>query len=84
MVRTHIFAHQLFETKEVIRWHGFLSREETIEVATTYKVKHLTGIWLADLWDLQPVYTMIESGIWDIECREMVNLMLDKGNLFTV
>jgi hypothetical protein len=38
--------------------------------------KHLLGELIPCRWELNPVYTMLEAGIWDDPCREQLDEVL--------
>jgi hypothetical protein len=73
-LRSHISAFGLFG--HTLQGHNrgtFLSDSETQEYARamsrTLRSEHLSGRLIPCRWDLQPVYTMIDTGEWDDTCR---------------
>jgi hypothetical protein len=73
-IRTHIFAHALYGRREQTGRKGsFLSKDDTEAVAAEFSLRsrsaHLSNRLIPCRWDLQPVYTMIDTGIWDDVCR---------------
>jgi hypothetical protein len=36
------------------------------------RLKQIVGQLIPCRWDLQPVYTMLDTGIWDTECRRVL------------
>jgi hypothetical protein len=49
-----------------------LSRDMSIELRPV----HLSGKLIPCRWDLRPVYTMVDLGIWDDPCRLLVDQAL--------
>jgi hypothetical protein len=73
-LRYHIFEYGLYGHKsERRRSAAFLDREQTETVAhdmsVACKADHMAGKLIPCRWDLQPVYTMIDVGVWDDQCR---------------
>ncbi|HEX6980615.1 MAG TPA: KAP family NTPase [Alphaproteobacteria bacterium] len=83
LIRSQIFIHGLFGYRARPEREGeFLSATEAQSIAeklsATYKKQHLTGAFVSCLWNLAPVYTMIDCGAWDDACRKrMLDLLQD-------
>ncbi len=81
-LRRHFFIYGLFG-RPVQRSEGsaFLSRKEVeaaaIELSNDWRSMHKEGKLVPCRWDLQPVYSMIDIGLWDAECRAIVDSFLD-------
>jgi predicted KAP-like P-loop ATPase len=83
-LRTHMFVWGLFgHEKAGGAW--FLNEEQTTamarEMSIAWRPHHIAGTLVPCRWDLQPIYTMIETGIWDDICRAYLEKMLkdDRG-----
>lgn len=80
LIRSHIFAHGLFGRRRSESRAWFLAEEQTRSVAEEmsqlWRAQHLSGQLIPCRWDLQAVYTMIDTGIWDDECRGAMNASL--------
>lgn len=74
VLRAHIFHYGLFGHQASGHPIIFLDGTETEEVARATALKHrdqhLNGRFLWTLWDFNPVYTMVDTGIWDNACRD--------------
>jgi hypothetical protein len=59
---------------------AFLTAEQTEAQARHMSValrpKHLSGELLPCRWDLQPVYIMIDMGLWDDLCRSRLDSVM--------
>jgi hypothetical protein len=82
LIRYHIFCHGLFDVEKSDGYGAFLSPSETEtiarEISKGYREVHMAGNLIGGLWDLQPVYTMINTGAWDEECQaRMTELIQD-------
>jgi hypothetical protein len=79
-LRTHIFVHGLFGNEKRGDEAAFLTSEETEtcarEMSITLQEKHLAGELIPCRWELNPVYTMLEMGIWGDPCRKQLNEVL--------
>ena len=78
-IRTHIFAYGLtgreerqskskkvfMDAKEAEAWMSTMTAE--------WKPLHLAGKLIPCGWSLMPVYTMLDSGAWDSQCRQLVD-----------
>jgi hypothetical protein len=42
------------------------------DIARKYREQHLAGRFLWSHWQFNPVYTMIDTGVWDDDCRARV------------
>lgn len=72
-----MFHHGLFGYTSSDRGRVFLERGEAEQIArdtaAKYRDQHLTGRFLWTLWELDPVYTMIDTDAWDDACRERLS-----------
>jgi hypothetical protein len=75
-VRSHIFGYHLFGSSGGSSASAVLSRIQTEVLAKqlgkTWRDEHLSGSLLQSRWDLQTVYTMIDVGAWDQECKQLL------------
>jgi hypothetical protein len=75
-LRMHIFMHGLFGRRRQ-EAEAFLTSEQTEACARDMSIalrpKHLAGELIPCRWELQPVYTMLETGIWDDPCRKQLD-----------
>jgi hypothetical protein len=73
LLRSHVSHYGLFGHRNSDR-PVFLERGEVEQIARDtslkYRERHLTGRFLWTLWELDPVYTMVETHAWDDACRE--------------
>lgn len=80
VLRAHIHLFGLFGWKKRDVEKPFLTEDVTIALlksqSATYRDQHLTGNWIASLWNLSPVYNMIDVGAWDSECRARLDVLL--------
>jgi hypothetical protein len=80
-LRRHLFLYGLYglETRGGDDW--FLSADQTSalsrDMGHDWRTQHLGGRLIPCRWDLQPVYTMIDSGIWDDPCRAELDKVLE-------
>ena len=68
------------------RASGFLDKERVVGIATQqsteYRTEFLAGDLFDKLWHAVPLFTMIDAGIWDVECKAaMQTLIIDDQNL---
>jgi hypothetical protein len=81
LLRSQIHAHGLFGNRQQ-NGKGFLSREDTQRAAEklseSWRDMHLSGNLLPSIWSLQPVYTMIDTGKWDQQCRSVVDTLIQE------
>lgn len=79
-LRRHIFAHGLFGWNKRERRAQFLNAAQTEALAREMTIDwlqlHRAGKLIPCRWDLIPVYTMIDTGVWDDLSREAVNVAL--------
>jgi energy-coupling factor transporter ATP-binding protein EcfA2 len=72
LMRSHIFHHALFGCKRSDGAGVFLDGPEAEAIArklaAQHRAQHLDGRFLWSLWQLNPVYTMINAGVWDEAC----------------
>ena len=83
-LRTHLFAHGLFKRASQSSHAQFLSKEVTEREAhllsSEWREKHLTGNLIPCAWDLMTVYTMLDTGIWDEECKKHLENDLERDD----
>lgn len=79
-LRMHIFIHGLFGRQRKGDKAEFLTSEQTEACARAMSIalrsKHLSGQLIPCRWELYPVYTMLDAGIWDDPCREQLDEVL--------
>ena len=84
LLRTNIFQHGLFDLKQIERKGAFLDRADTERFALArsdeHKSGHLHGDWLARQWHLNPVYTMLGTGLWDSQCRDKLLSLMEEDD----
>jgi len=80
LLRTHIFTHRMFGHQDGSASPAFMSLEETTRFVRTlgplWRTEHLNGQLLQSGWGLQPVYTMIDSGDWDVDCKKLLQVWM--------
>lgn len=80
LIRSHIFVYGLFGRRRSGSRAWFLTEEQTRgvaeEMSQRWRSLHLSGHLIPCRWDLQAVYTMIDTNSWDDECRAMLNACL--------
>ena len=73
LMRSHLFHYGLFGHNASEQREAFLERTDVERIAREMAVKHreqhLAGRFLWSLWDFNPVYTMVDTGVWDDACR---------------
>lgn len=79
-LRHHIFVHELYGRKSEQSQGIFLTKEQTEAIArdmsAACRADHMAGRLIPCRWDLQPVYTMVDTGIWDNQCRTALDTAL--------
>lgn len=84
-LRTHFRAFGLFGWREEGPRRSFLNRNQTVaiarEMSASMRSLHLGGRLLPCRWDLQPVYSMIDMGLWDDACRDLVDRLLAEAQV---
>ncbi len=79
-LRLHIFMYGLFGREKQSETGAFLTREQVEAGARAMSValrpSHISGTLIPCRWDLSPVYMMIDTGIWDDECRDKLDIVL--------
>jgi hypothetical protein len=79
-LRRLIFLHGLFGQDRRPDNAQFLTASQTEalakEMAQTWRTQHLSGKLIPCRWDLAPVYTMLDTGIWDDPCRKALDDVL--------
>jgi hypothetical protein len=80
-LRHHVFMHGLFGNKKEGTKGAFLNQEQTEalarEMSIACRTLHLSGKLIPCRWDLQPLYTMVDIGIWDDQCRNLLDQALN-------
>lgn len=81
-LRSHIHLLGLFGQRKQEGNGWFLDAEQTEvlarEMAQSWRAEHLSLELIPCRWDLQPVYTMIDTQVWDEECRQgLDDVLLD-------
>jgi hypothetical protein len=81
LLRLHIFEYGLFGHKRPSGTHQAFMDGPWVEdrargIAKKHREQHLDGRFLWSLWELTPVYTMVDAGIWDDACRDRLNQFL--------
>ena len=76
-LRHHVFVHGLFGHVKSGGDAWFLTAAQTKALARDmsqgWRKEHLSGKLIPCRWDLQPVYTMIDTGVWDDPCRKVLD-----------
>ena len=79
-LRHHIFQHGLFGRHSTDRRAVWLNADQTkaltVDFAKEMRTKHLNGILIPCRYDLQPVYTMLDTGDWDSVCQKKLQDVL--------
>ncbi len=79
-LRAHVHLFGLFGHDKLGSDEWFLDEEQidalAREMAQTWRKEHLSGELIPCRWDLQPVYTMIDTQVWDEECRQALDDVL--------
>lgn len=79
-LRNHIFMHGLFGREKRRDEGAFLTQGQTeanaLEMCKALRPKHLLGELIPCRWELQPVYIMLDTGIWDDQCRKQLDEVL--------
>lgn len=72
-IRRQIFLHGLFGRQKRSENASILNAEQTEALANDmshgWRTQHLSGKLIPCRWDLMPVYTMLDTGVWDDLCR---------------
>ncbi|MBN9546302.1 MAG: AAA family ATPase [Alphaproteobacteria bacterium] len=75
-LRTHIFQHHLFNQSGSDSNATFLSKDQTEALAIVFsqemRTNHLSHRLIPCRYDLQPVYTMVDTGQWDTVCQQVL------------
>jgi hypothetical protein len=79
LLRSHLYHYGLFGLAQSNR-DVFLEKPEAEEivrnVSNKYRELHLSGLFLWGLWELYPVFNMLDAGAWDDACREQLKSYL--------
>jgi len=82
-IRSHIFRHHLFGKTEQSTKVTFLTADQTkalaIDFSKEMRTKQLAGKLIPCRYDLQPVYTMIDTGDWDTPCQNVLESDIEDG-----
>lgn len=81
-LRSHFFIYGLFGAKPRGGDDWFFVAPEIKQIAlercAVWRTDHLQGKLIPCRWDLQPVYSLLDTGIWDGQCRDRLeNDLLD-------
>jgi hypothetical protein len=80
LLRSHIFHYGLFghspHTESVVLSHADETEQIARATALKHRDQHLNGRFLWTLWDFNPVYTMVDTEIWDDACRDRLKEFL--------
>jgi energy-coupling factor transporter ATP-binding protein EcfA2 len=76
-IRRHFFIHGLYGKEKRGGDGWFLDADQTkavgLDMARAFRPYHLSGTLIPCHWDLHPVFTMIDTGVWDDLCRKTLN-----------
>jgi KAP family P-loop domain len=79
-IRRQIFRHGLFGRELRSENAPILDAEQTKAVAVDLSHKwrglHLSGKLIPCRWDLMPLYTMLDTGLWDEPCLKALDAVL--------
>jgi hypothetical protein len=79
-IRRQIFLHGLFGHKSRKENAPILDVEQTkavaVDLSHRWRGLHLSGRLIPCRWDLMPVYTMLDTGVWDEPCRKALDEVL--------
>ncbi|WP_316234156.1 KAP family NTPase [Bradyrhizobium sp. SZCCHNR1098] len=82
-LRRHISGYGLYEQEKQQEKALFLTAEQTEamtkDLSHGWRTEHLSGRLIPCRWDLMPIYTMINTGIWDEPCRKALDEQLEKS-----
>ena len=85
-LRAHFFIYGLFGRNKRGGNKWFLTEKETVDVAESlaknWRDQHLQGLLIPCRWSLQTVYTLIDVGVWDDECRIKLLTALEDERAF--
>jgi hypothetical protein len=80
-IRAHVFAFGLFGNEKRQGETLFLTLQQTEalvrDLAVAWRSGHLSGQLIQCRWDLQPVFTMVDMGIWDKPCQSALDKELE-------
>jgi hypothetical protein len=80
LLRSQIFHYGLFghspHTRPIVLSHADETEQIARATALKHRDQHLNGRFLWALWDFNPVYTMVDTKIWDDACRNRLNEFL--------
>lgn len=76
-LRRQIFLHGLFGQQRRPQNAPILTAEQTEALAKDmshgWRTQHLSGMLIPCRWDVMPLYTMLDTGIWDEPCRKSLD-----------
>lgn len=79
-LRSHMFRYGLFGKVRRDGYPSFLNmtqtETETKKMSSNWRSLHIAGKLIPCRWNLMPVYTMLDTGQWDDECRKLVDEIL--------
>lgn len=80
-LRRQVFRHGLYGHLKHPENAAILTAEQTDAVANDlshrWRTEHLSGKLIPCRWDLTPIYTMLDTGIWDDPCRRALDAELN-------
>ena len=81
MVRHSMIANGQFGLQSRPTYRRLLNNEETenaaLALGEAYQSRHLHGPFVSCLWDLQPIYLMLNTSHWTEECRTKLTRELE-------
>jgi hypothetical protein len=76
-LRRHIFFHGMFGKEHRPAKGEFLNASETERAARKQaeecRALHMANRLVPCRWDLMPIYTMLDTGIWNEDCRRVMD-----------
>lgn len=79
-LRGQIFRHGLYQHKAQSQRAEFLNPDQTAAIALDlcrgWRSDHLSGTLIPCRWSLRPVYTMLDTGVWDDPCRNALDQVI--------
>jgi len=79
-IRRQIFRHGLFGRELRSENASILDAEQTkamaLDLSHGWRSLHLSGKLIPCRWDLMPVYTMLDTGVWDEPCLKALDAVL--------
>jgi hypothetical protein len=79
-IRSQIFRHGLFGRELRSESAPILDAEQTkavaVDLSRRWRSVHLSGKLIPCRWDLMPVFTMLDTDLWDEPCRKALDEVL--------